>query len=321
MDVISMPKKIGCILIAIATNLIMFSSCLVGGLSDVFMAMFLCVPSYSAMMLIYPNFLYILFPILTAFGIFFVTDNILIVILFSMFLLLAALCSEGASRKRTKFDTIVRMSVVMFFAAILMFVVAVFITQGIFSRDAIYDFSNEIMNEYIKSVEMLGGNADIYIVLFDELSKIIPATFLTLFVVLTYFSCTFTRKIVYWFKCEYSIFNFDNYWEFEMPIETAYIYILAYAFQLFTPFVDAETPVLDVVLYIVIYPLMFGMFVSGIKQIKEIIKHQHHGKALIVFLIIVGAIIFFDLAFTVTTFIGVFRCFNINKSKKWTVEK
>ena len=34
--------------------------------------------------------------------------------------------------------------------------------------DERYDFSNEIMNEYIKSVEMLGGNADIYIVLFDD---------------------------------------------------------------------------------------------------------------------------------------------------------
>ena len=317
----SLLKKIGCIIIAITTNFIMFSSCLVGDLSIVFMAMFLCIPTYSAIMLIYPNFLYSVFPILTTVGVYIVTDNILITLLFVMFLLLAALCTEGVSRKRTKFDTIVRMSVVMFFASIFMFVVAVFITQGYFSREAILDFSNELLNEYNKTIELIGKDTEIYTVLLEEFSKTIPATFFTLFVVLSYFSCTFTRKIVYWFNCENRIFNFDNYWEFEMPIETAYIFIVSYAFLFFTPYINAEIPALDVVLYIIIYPLMFGMFLSGIKQVNEWLRHQHFGKGLIVFLIIIGALIFFNLVFSVAAFIGVYRCFNINKSKKWTVEK
>ena len=321
MNVVSLPKRIGCIIISIVTNFIMFSSCLVGDLSVAFTAMFITVPTYSAMMLIYPTYLYAVFPVITAVSIYLVTDNILITLLGIMFLLLSALCADGVLKKRTKYDTIVRMSVVMFFAAIFMFVLLVFITQDHFSREAILELCDELLQEFNESVESLGGEVEEFSILFEELAKTIPACLLMSFAALSYFSCTLARKIVYWFDLNNRVFNFDNLWEFEMPLETAYLYIFSYAFLFVSPLLNLDFPAFEVMIYIIIYPLMFGMIVSGIKQIKEWLKQKEFGKGLIVFLIIIGLFVFLYLVLSATAFIGVYRCFNVNKPKKWTVEK
>lgn len=324
MNEISFAKKFACIVIAIVTNFIMFSSGIVGDLSVVYTTMFLTVPTYAAMILIFPTYLYLLFPIVMVVSIYFVTDNIVVSLLSIMFLILAALCAEGVLHKRTKFNTVVRMSVVFFSAAIFLFVLTVYITQGYFSREAIIEFSNDIIEEFTASIEHLGGNVNDFVPLFQQMSMTIPACLLMLFVILSYVSCTFTRKIVCWFNCEYRLFNFDNYWEFEMPIETAYIFIFTYALLFFEPILDGFPPALDVVIYVVIYPLMCGMIISGIKQIRDWIKYKStlkSGKGLIVALIIISLVVFPNLVLSATSFIGVYRCFNKNKSPKWKVEK
>ena len=122
MNEISFAKKFACIVIAIVTNFIMFSSGIVGDLSVVYTTMFLTVPTYAAMILIFPTYLYLLFPIVMVVSIYFVTVNIVVSLLSIMFLILAALCAEGVLHKRTKFNTVVRMSVVFFSAAIFLFV-------------------------------------------------------------------------------------------------------------------------------------------------------------------------------------------------------
>lgn len=321
MNELTIPKKIACVIIAVVINFIMFSVGLVGDLSVVYIAMFLTVPTYAAMILIYPTFLYLVFPVAMSVLLYLATDNIVITLLGVMFLILSALCAEGVIQKRSKYNTIVRMSIVFFFAAIFLFVLTVFIIEGYFSREAIISFANKVLEEFNASIDLLGGNAADYSEIFIQLAVSIPACLLMLFSVLSYIACTFTRKIVSYFNCQHRLFNFDNNWEFEMPIETAYIYIISYGILFVASMFNDVPKSLEVTLYVVLYPLLFGMFVSGVKQIKFWLNQVRGNKFLIIVLLVVCSLIFYDFTITVSSFIGVYRCFNLNKSNNSTIKK
>lgn len=325
MNEISLPKKIGCIFIALAISFITFCVGVVGDLSLMYFAMFLTIPTYSAMFLTFPNYMYSIFPLISSIGIYLVTGKILNAVFSIMFLILASLCAEGVFRKRTKYNTIVRMSVVMFFAFLMMFALSIYSTYGELSREVIVGFAEELFDilvEYISSsLSLVGEELEAYKLMIIELSYVSLGSFLFLFVILSYISCTFSRKIVYWFNPETRLFNFDNLWEFEMPIESAYIYIISYAFLFVIPLAKIEIPAVEVAIYAVVYPLMAGMIVSGIKQIKQWLKEKHTGKGLFIGLIVLGFLLFSSLVLSVTGFIGVYRCFSVNKETKWNVEK
>lgn len=311
-------KKLGCVVIVFAISLIAFSAGLCEDISLQYVSMLITVPTLAAMILIFPTPFYALFPIAAGVALLALTKNVITVVMIAVMLILAAALSEGVYNKRTKFETVTRMASVMFFAFLLIFAIAVFKTEGSITREAIISFATEISDALIASANVEGQEAQAVEKMLLDLATSIPGYLLMVSCLLSYFSCVLAKKITYWFQCDKKLFEFSPKWEFEMPVACAYVFLITYALLLFAPVFNFNSDPFNVVVFTILYPLIAGMIVVGIKQIVEWIDLKPAIKILMVVLIIFGTIIFSELVLSGISFIGVYRSFSNRKEKKST---